>query len=309
MAIAVQYNKIDDTDYATNLYTAINNLLGPTTNGYGQTLTLSSVSAGDKITALQFTQAYTDILKIARHQGNHTQVEITGLPTITQGTKITAVDVKKYQDAVTYLADVSRRYTVAAPEFSIEAISTSTRTTTWGSSGNTQVGHEFTITFTTAADLRYYFNAGGKIRFSASRSGTSGGETAQNTSWTNLLSSIGTVSFDYTTAIGSAGSNLGIGGLDLTTTYQNIFTISPASTYTANDYTIRAKTNAGYTAIDFQILFNDDSKNAGSFDSVGGTLTSTVDSIRPTGSYVQVLAPSTTIPITRELSVNGIIRT
>lgn len=308
MAIAVQGNTIDDTDYATNLYTAINNLLGKTSTGYGQNLTLSSVNPGDKITAAQFVDAYTDILKIARHQGTHTDAAITSIPTITSGTKITAADVKKYQDAVTYLADVSRRFIVVFPEYSLSTITTSSRTTAWGSSSNTQVGHEFTISFNNANDLRYFFNAGGEIRFTASRTGT-GGQATQDTLWTNLLSSFGTVRFNHTTAIGSAGSNLGIGGLDLTTTFQPIFTISPTSSYTSNDYTIRARTNSGYTAIDFQILFNDDTKNKSTFDSVGGTLTSTVVSLRPTGSYVQVDPPTLSTPITRELTVNGLTST
>ena len=49
------------------------------------------------------------------------------------------------------------------------------------------------ITFVSADAARYFFNSGGKIRFSSSR--TRGSSTSQNNAWTNVLNSAGTIEF------------------------------------------------------------------------------------------------------------------
>ena len=98
-----------------------------------------------------------------------------------------------------------------------------------------------------------FFNTGGQIRFSASRSGGSG---SKNTNWTNLLSAMGTVIFDYTSTAASFGTGSSLGGLDLSTSYQQIFIKTGSGNYAENDYNI----NARYVGnnIQFRIQFRDD---------------------------------------------------
>ena len=87
----------------------------------------------------------------------------------------------------------------------------------------TQLEYKFsttkTFTFASRNQLRYFFNAGGMIRLSWSRTG--GTASSQNTSWTDTLTAAGTivltgdgasktiagVAYTGTTKIGGSGTN------------------------------------------------------------------------------------------------------
>jgi hypothetical protein len=188
---------------------------------------------------------------------------------------------------------------------------TSTRTTSWTAT----VQHVFTVTFANANAARFFFNSGGEIRFAGSRSG--GSSTDQNTDWTNLLSNAGTVKFaeGATTYTGSGGTAAAVGFDDLTTSNQQIFTATGSGSYSANDWTIEAKADAAYgsaTVITFYVYFKDDhAAQTGNYtggglgnapnegagwtgaDSVDGTLTSTITTLRAdNASIVQVANPT-----------------
>ena len=87
------------------------------------------------------------------------------------------------------------------------------RTTAW----TTSLEVEKTFTWANEGLLRAFFNGGGRIGMSASRSG--GTSSSQNTDWTNLLSAMGDVYIDYQTAGGSSGTNEGKGAYELGTSY------------------------------------------------------------------------------------------
>lgn len=133
-------------------------------------------------------------------------------------------------------------------------------------------------------DARYFFNSGGQIRFSGSRSG--GAATPQNTNWTTLLSNMGTVTFDWdvTTAAGTNWTGSGIGYYDLTAGFQQLAQGVGTGAYAANDATIFGRTVDGPTGgngdngrtLEFRVEYNDDHSNVFS-DSVTGTITSVID--------------------------------
>ena len=131
-----------------------------------------------------------------------------------------------------------------------------------------------------------------------SRSG--GSSTAQNTSWTNLLSGIGTASFGHTDTTASAGGT-SIGFHDLTSSDQTILSSAVGSgDYAANDLLIQANSD-GSGLVTVKIYFNDDhvaetgTYTGGGTDSVDGTLTSTITFTKAdNASFVQVANPTFT---------------
>ena len=183
----------------------------------------------------------------------------------------------------------------------------STRSTAWTG----QVTHQFTINYGSENAARHFFNSGGRITMVFSRSG--GSSTAQNTSWTNLLSGIGTASFGHTDTTASAGGT-SIGFHDLTSSDQTILSSAVGSgDYAANDLLIQANSD-GSGLVTVKIYFNDDhvaetgtytggglgnSPNEGQActgtDSVDGTLTSTITFTKAdNASFVQVANPTFT---------------
>ena len=114
----------------------------------------------------------------------------------------------------------------------------STYTSAWANS----LTAEATYTFASEGACRGYFNGGGRIGFSASRSG--GSSTTQNTNWTNTLSAMGEALLLHDTGTGSSGTNAGIGFYELTTSYQTIWTKFGSGSYASNFFKLEAKVNS-----------------------------------------------------------------
>ena len=215
---------------------------------------------------------------------------------IQAGDRITAKETTIFPTAVT--AITTNQFLNA--EYSDESFSptlTNSRTTSWGSAVNPTVTHAFTIDFTTSANARYYFNSGGNIQMSASRSG--GTVSTQNTNWTTLLSSIGTISFNYNSTVrsGTGGTGSSIGFYNLTTTNQTVFTGSGTGSYSTNTYTVLMRcdvaSNTTGTARYVYVTINFTDTHTNTFsDSVDGTLTSTIARRRATGTHVVATAPT-----------------
>ena len=102
--------------------------------------------------------------------------------------------------------------------------------------------------------MRHFFNAGGKIRVSKSRTGngaTGGGATTKDSNWTNLYSALGNIDIASQSSTRSgSGETLTTNGLangfhDLGTGYTHIIRLTEAtSPYTGNYIDVHAKLNA-----------------------------------------------------------------
>lgn len=286
--MATQGNVIAAADY-TSIRTLVAKILGPassstypgSTYGYGLTPTAPAVSAGDIITQAQWAALQVDILKAAGHQGS----VLTNLSALalTTSTLVQAADINKFVSAATTIDN--NRLAVAAGQASnveVTPVMTSSRTARWGSPGTPTVTHIFTLSWSSGEYMRDFFNAGGEVKFSAARSGGTG--TTQNTSWTDMLAAIGTVTFKASgTVVSGQGTASGsIGTYQVTGTNQQIYYKGGGSTYTANDYNIYVQGTAN--TLTFTIIFNDDAKNANPlYDVVDGTLTSAVSLTVSTG--------------------------
>ena len=169
------------------------------------------------------------------------------------------------------------------------------------------------INFGSNARFRGFWNAGGKIVFNASRSG--GSATNQNTAWTNLLASLGSVTLRSKTMAQSGNTaagaffnsgNLGVYDSGIGTGYTTVFrlddTTNPTPSYRPNDYRIDLRYDAANklsaTYIDFRIVLSDDHVPIGAGpDFINGTLSLNCDIYYPftnSATGVSVLASSQT---------------
>ena len=112
------------------------------------------------------------------------------------------------------------------------------RTAAWSSS----LEQITTYSWGSEALLREFFNGGGRVGMSASRSG--GTSSTQNTDWTNLLSAMGDLYIDYQTGGGSSGTNGNIGLYELTTSYQLLWTTLGSGAYASTYFKMYGKINS-----------------------------------------------------------------
>lgn len=273
---------------------------GSADKGYGQTSTISAVSAGTTITATQWNNFLGRIETLGAHQGT----TVTDYSTLTTGDTITA-----YSTVSTDLTNVyNNRFNCASVGSAIT--SSSSRTASWTTTVNTILD----LTFSSAATARYFFNAGGTVRLSFSRSG--GTSNNKNTEWSDLCSRSGTVWFSGsashtvngqaltgTTKVGgnTGGSGSAVTNLDyhdLTGSWQQIFVqYADTAPYTANYIKVEAMVS-GTQAVRFRVTFQDDAAdtgnpthnlagtNAASLDIVDGTLTVSASAVPPATTHI-----------------------
>ena len=219
---------------------------GAGTYGLGQT-ELNSVGSADVIQAAQWNSLFTFMNNIQNH---------TNVTALTSTTAVAAGDVIALKAALetdlNALASVlssGSGYTPTALTLS-SALQTSTTTTTWyGSLTST-----FTITFTNADQMRWFFNAGGRVRIVPARTGngnTGGTANAKDDAWTAMYTAVGNFDIGAHTATRSGtgetlttdGSTLGFH--DLTTSDQTLIKLTDLTApYTANTFEVKARLNA-----------------------------------------------------------------
>jgi hypothetical protein len=264
---------------------------GSGSDGYGQTLTSSTVSVGSTVTALHMQNLYDDMFAARVHQTGTAPTQIADMVV---GNTIGENDsenpngtAKGYTDFEGLLPSIEGdKFLLHPSQASVEAAITSSRTTDW----NGVITHEFTVTFASENDRRYFFNAGGEIRFSAALTNAVG---SKDTDWATLLANMGTIKFNYTeTSATGTGTGSAIGNYDLTATYQQIFIKDSSGVYAENDYNINARSPTT-TTLQFRIQFRDDDAGDPDVDeSITGDITSTIQQLRPSGLYVNVTSPS-----------------
>lgn len=262
---------------------------GSSDKGYGQSGTLSAVSAGTTITATQWSNMLARISSAANHQGS----SITAISSPSVGTTISAYSALSTNINTIY----GNRLNAAASGTDIT--STVTTTTAW----STQATCDRTVTFSSYTAMRYFFNAGGMIRLSFLRSG--GSSTNQNLGWQSLLQACGTLvftgygttatiagtSYTGTTKIGGSGTpdvqlfNTGILDGTINTFYTFFRQYASQYLYTANYIQIDARATTSGTLNFACDLYDVGNIGTGS-DTVDGTLSSTITIRPPSTTYL-----------------------
>ena len=287
----------------------VNTLWGAGTldKGYGETgSTLASVSAGSTITATQWDSFLSRIETIAAHQGS----TVTTYSALSAGNTIAALAT-----VATDLTTITNsRLNATASGSTVTTNGAINRTGSW--QGSIDAIHR--ITFGSANALRYFFNAGGLVRFTFSLSG--GTSDAKYDEWVDLVTKMGTIYFSGsashtvnsialtgTTQVGGSAGGAGssvssIDAFALTTSPQQLMIkYADSAPYTTNYIQINATASAAAgsaTYIDFTITANDAAADTGNpaypfggtnpaaLDIIDGTFTSTMAFIYPSSTYL-----------------------
>jgi hypothetical protein len=291
---AGQGQLIQNTDY-NSIRTVVNSVMGTGTSGYGQILASSDVSQGATITAVQWLNLRTDMVKARQHQigsavGSTSATDGRNLLLPASGLTITEALRAQFSSFATTISSNQRTIDTdnVGGQFSAESLVTGTRSTQW----NGTLTNTVTITFSDANHPRYYFNAGGKIRISANI--TTG--TSKNNTWNTMFTQMGEFVMDYTstTYTGSSATGSATGWDDLTTSNQLIGQkAAPSGSYAENRYYIYARKSVDGTQVILTIEFQDNDLGDPNFDeAVQPTLNSVIAQYRPSGSNVSVPTPT-----------------
>lgn len=288
---------IQATDY-NSIRAIANSVMG--TSGYGQTLTSSDVTVGNVITALQWLNLRTDMVRARQHQtgsavGTTSATDGRNLVVPTSGSAITEALRSQFSSFASTIQ--TNRYALDTDgiggQSSDEILRTVTRSTAW----NGTLTHTVTITGNTGGDgsianMRYFFNAGGRIRVSANI--TTG--TSKNNTWNTMFTQMGEFQMNYTATsfTGSSAVGSSIGWEDLTTSNQLIGQkAAPSGSYAENRYFLYARRSADSSQLILTIEYQDNDAGDPNFDeNVEPTLNSVVSQTRPSGSSVSVLSPT-----------------
>ena len=284
---AADYNGLANVS-AANVWYVLST--GSGTYGYGQdAASISTVSVASTITATQWAGLVHSVNKILGHQGGAGAQLATGSNIgITAGATITAfanVSTAVTTIGTNRLSFNSTRGTLVTGANFDATFSTSSFTRT------------ITVTFNSADQARYFFNAGG--RFSLVFSPSTLTDNAKEQSYTDLMNAIGTLHLDAETSTRTGTgetlttNGLSIGYWDLTVTNQTILKLtSDNANYTANTLEVfmrvagAAGTNGGLgTQVIYDITYTDGADEAFD-DAVSGTFRHRVDITPPETTFL-----------------------
>ena len=288
---ATDYNGLASTNASNVAY-----VLGTGSQqfGYGQNITsIASVSAAGTVTATQWAGLVHSINKVLGHQdGAAAQLASGSNIGITAGATIAA------------FANVSTAVTTINTN-KLNFNSTRGATTTGANLDkvyNTEAAtmtHTITVTFDSADQARYFFNAGGRLSLVAGQAGDFE-QNAKETNWRDLINAVGTIHLDQLTSTRTGtGETLttngsAIGYWDLTTSNQTLIRLTQnTAPYTANFIDIFARvagaagSNGGLgTQVIFQIDYVDGSADGGFNDGISGTVRNRIDIVKPEVTFL-----------------------
>jgi hypothetical protein len=306
---ALDYNLLTWGGNTTNTYTSTpSNFayvwgVGNGQFGYGQDAgAFPTVSAGDTVTATRwgtFVQRLN--LALAHQSGAGAQLATGSNIGIVAGATITA-----FANVATAVTTVNTN--------KLDFNSTRGATTTGGNLDKAYTNeaatmtHTITVTFASADQARYFFNAGGRLSLVATQLGDFE-QNAKETNWRDLINAIGTIHLDQLTSTrtgtGETFTTNGsaIGYWDLTASNQTLVRITQdTSPYTDNYIDIFARvagaagSNGGLgTQVIFQIDYVDGSPDGGFNDGISGTVRNRIDIVKPEITYLADVWGSITV--------------
>ena len=211
--------------------------------GLGES-SIATVSVGNNIQASEWNALFTAMDTISGHTAD----------TLTVRSAVSAGDTIAIKAAVELdLATLAASVAAGCPNTT--AVTTSgilqqpASSSTWTGSFTTQIS----ATFASADTMRFFFNAGGKIRIDPIRTGDGGvsGASGKDAAWDNLYNAVGNFDIAATTCSRSGSGETQdtfastTGFHDLTTSYTTLLQLSDDSyPYTANNIKIEAKIDA-----------------------------------------------------------------
>jgi hypothetical protein len=312
--------------------------LGSGQTGYGQAVASSPVAAGSLISTTQWTNIRNDMSKARQHQKNQDVVDGAASISANRGSPYQTLQI--LTSSTTISEDIRDQYNQFATGINAERALANTgqlslatapsgvtnpvnRAGNWGGASQAQsLSHSFTLTFAgyTQGSLtvspenhaRCFFNAGGIIQLTSSRSGTI--STTKDTDWNNMLSGINVVNFSGTSTFLTSPGAVNAGGVVGSGTGWHNLTVGAAATtvlsqsssisvYAENRYLISVSRPTVNT-LTFTVTWQDndigddttpsDGHNFKTDETVTGTINSSIFVRRPNTANVDVPAPTAT---------------
>jgi hypothetical protein len=273
--------------------------------GYGQSTTLGTVAAGATVTATQWASLNSRISSMASHQG--TSITSRTSPIVGNTIGILAALNTDLTNLTT------NRGNAAASGTQFTAWTGTSSKTSGTGSGNDPwtITFTHTITFANVASARYFFNAGGRIKWECSKTSTG---TDADDEWNDLANTLvgdiyitggtGTqtiagTAYTGTTKVGGTGSPTTLttttGYYDLTTSPVTIYKqFADSYSYTTQYIQINASVNAGGTVITLTTTWVDPGGGLSPNDNIsGGTATTGISFGTAPATVVTYFPPST----------------
>ena len=281
---------------------ATNNLayvlgVGNAQSGYGQSVSaINTVAAASVVTATQWTGLLNGLNTCLGHQSG-AGAQIAGAAMVAGGT-------------ITYQANLSTAVTTINTN---QALFNAQGTTTTGATfspnytvATTSAAQTWTftrtVTFPSADQARYFFNAGGQLNF-VTISATNGDATARSGDWVTLIgTNLGSISaIRRTTNGGRSGSggtlntnNTSLGYYNSTTSAQTITQVTSTTAAYTSDYVIVAIRTNGKQGTNFDngtILYLDFTVYSGAMsgtfnESINVTWNHRIDIVYPETTYL-----------------------
>ena len=216
--------------------------VGATVYGLGQATIPSVVAVDNLVTASQWNTLLAGIDNVA----NHTNDSMTARTQVTAGDTV-AIKAAVAADLATLAASVA----AGSPNATAIAASSALQTVTTSAEGwDSTATQEVSATFANGNNMRYFFNAGGKIRITVGI--VAAATSDKDTAYANLGTAIGNFDINSLTSTRSgSGETLTTDGLangfqDLGTGYTVLIKLTSDNTgYTGNHIVISAKTTGG----------------------------------------------------------------
>ena len=257
-----------------------------TVYGYNNATGSLDAASGETINASSTDNGYKNLQDEVQSLATFLGLTLTGNSGSdrTSSNTITAADWNNLMTDVKACFDA--RVAVPSSSLTTDAADTSTRTSAWGSASENEITHQFTMTFGSEAACRGFFNSGGEVLFTGSRSGGTSGSAAgtigsQNANWTSLLSAMGTLTFNLDDLV-SSGNYYRIQGKVDSTTNPTVLTFKVIM---RDDHALGSGVGPDGVAGNA-----DDSQ--GYVDSVDGTIVSTIQTKRANNGVTHA-APTT----------------
>ncbi len=281
---------------------------GSGNSGYGQTVLSSQVTTSNKLTVSDWARLKYDIINAYYHQ---TGTVPTALVDPAVGALVKANATTQPYKQYSSWADVidTQKFDIGAGQFITRTqhpITSATwatetawpNTTTGRSRWDTRIYSQINVYWNTANEARAFFNSGGEIRFTSTRTGGVGTPSylAQNNSWTSLLLGSGTQGFGGNRPTANTGTLDGTNFYRLNNGFQVWYTSTATNPYSTNTYRILARSpgvtdNSSGTASSIEFLVEWLDNHAGSGggpDGVDGTFRISVSTLEASG----ILQPS-----------------
>ena len=301
---ATDYNGFVSTTANANVNTTWST--GSTNAGWGQTA-LSTVSVGGTVTATQWAQ----LVNTLSSMGSQTGTSITARSAPTAGQTISVLAAVNTDLTNCY----TNRNNAAASGTEYGTFSGTTSQTAATGSGQSAWTITFThvVTFPSADQARYFFNAGGIVRIKYGKSSTG---TDSDPDWNTLAGWCGSINitggaqtiasqgYTGTTRLGGTGGtqttlSTATGWYALTGTPTTIFQLNNSTAPYSGEYIRTTATATSTTVLTLVTTWvSDGSSGAGTTANISGGTTTTSPSTTITGTapttLVTYLPPSTT---------------